>query len=440
MLKNNIPTNTVKETSKNPVITSIFTADPSAHVWEDGRIYIYASHDVDPARGCDLMDHYHVFSSDDMVHWTDEGEILSSDDVTWGRPEGGFMWAPDCAYKNGTYYFYYPHPSDSNWNDSWKIGVATSQKPASDFVDQGYISGLGGFALIDPCVFVDEDDRAYMYYGGGGLCKGGELADDMVSMKGEIVDMEGLEDFHEATWVFKRNGLYYLTYADNQHELNCMRYATSENPLGPWTNKGIFLQPTGCSTTHGSVVEYKGQWYLFYHNQAISGQGNLRSVCIDYLNFNEDGTIQTVVQTIEGVNQVDHAAAPDSQLNTYAVLDCQAGGGATVESTETGESVVNNLHIAGAYCQFNHVVGGTAGRGTIHIHYATEEQLAKLNLVVNDIDYSFLNAPSTGAGQDFIGCTSITVCLQPGSDNTIKVSGGHGEIRLLGITVSLFTE
>nr|WP_218834979.1 family 43 glycosylhydrolase [Paenibacillus sp. E222] len=105
-----------KTTSMNPAITSIYTADPSAHVWNDGKIYIYASHDMDPARGCDLMDRYHVFSSEDMVHWLDEGEILRSDDVSWGRPEGGFMWAPDCAYKNGTYYFYYPHPSDSNWN------------------------------------------------------------------------------------------------------------------------------------------------------------------------------------------------------------------------------------------------------------------------------------------------------------------------------------
>ena len=125
-----------KATSQNPVITTIFTADPSAHVWEDGRVYVYASHDIDPPRGCDLMDKYHVYSSADMVHWQDEGEILSSDDVAWGRPEGGFMWAPDCAFKNGTYYFYYPHPSDSKWNNSWKIGVATSKKPTSEFKDQ----------------------------------------------------------------------------------------------------------------------------------------------------------------------------------------------------------------------------------------------------------------------------------------------------------------
>src|SRR5246127_3476887 len=100
---------------KNPFVTDMYTADPSAHVWADGRLYVYPSHDVAPPRGCDLMDKYHVYSTDDMVHWKDHGVILQASDVSWGRPEGGFMWAPDCAYKNGVYYFYFPHPSGSNW-------------------------------------------------------------------------------------------------------------------------------------------------------------------------------------------------------------------------------------------------------------------------------------------------------------------------------------
>ena len=99
---------TIDSLAPNPFIRHIYTADPSAHVWADGRLYVYASHDIAPARGCDLMDQYHVFSTDDMVHWTDHGEILRASQVPWGRKEGGFMWAPDCAYKDGTYYFYFP--------------------------------------------------------------------------------------------------------------------------------------------------------------------------------------------------------------------------------------------------------------------------------------------------------------------------------------------
>jgi beta-xylosidase len=433
-----IPADFIKKTSQNPAITTIFTADPSAHVWEDGKVYIYASHDMDPARGCDLMDRYHVFSSEDMVNWVDEGEILRSDDVAWGRPEGGFMWAPDCAYKNGTYYFYFPHPSGSKWNDTWKMGVATSQNPASGFTDRGYIPGLGGFAMIDPCVLVDNDGRAYMYYGGGSKCAGGELNDDMMSIKGEMREMEGLEDFHEAAWVFQRAGLYYLTYADNLDNHNRMRYATSEHPLGPWTYRGIFLEPTGCSTTHGSVTEFKGQWYLFYHNQAISDQGNLRSVCIDYLHFNEDGTIRTVVQTKEGVQSAGPSPVPNPNQKTYSAEKSRVGGGAAIEMNEQGQPVVNHLHPSGSYCQFDQVDGAAGGRAAIYIRYATAERLAKLHLTVNDLDCSLLNAPSTGSVSDFAGRASITVQLEPGNDNVIRFTGGNGEISLESITVSPF--
>ncbi|MDF2537609.1 MAG: hypothetical protein K0S76_630 [Herbinix sp.] len=424
-----------KTTSMNPVITSIYTADPSAHVWEDGKIYIYASHDMDPPRGCDLMDRYHVFSSEDMVNWVDEGEILSSEDVEWGRPEGGFMWAPDCAYKDGTYYFYYPHPSGSDWNGTWKVGVATSKKPASDFVDQGYIDGLGGFSMIDPCVFMDDDGQVYMYYGGGSKCQGAKLGDDMMSLATELQDMVGLEDFHEATWVFKRNGIYYLTYADNKGGANQMRYAISDNPLGPWTYKGIFLEPTGCDTTHGSVVEYKDQWYLFYHNQALSGQGNLRTVCIDHLYFNEDGTIKMVEQTRKGVEAVGNPPAPKKVMK-YEAEECVLGGGATVADKKDGSGkVVNNLHIQDSFCQLNNVDGKEGTRATIRIYYATADAVPKLRLTVNDTDYSLLNALTTWGWEEYTGCTYLTVLLNPGETNTIKLTGGNGGINLDYITI-----
>lgn len=125
----------------NPFIKHMYTADPSARVWADGRLYVYASHDIAPPQGCDLMDQYHVFSTADMKTWTDHGEILRASQVPWGRKEGGFMWAPDCVYKNGTYYFYFPHPSGTEWNKTWKIGVATSKSPTKDFVVQGYVKG-----------------------------------------------------------------------------------------------------------------------------------------------------------------------------------------------------------------------------------------------------------------------------------------------------------
>jgi len=284
---------------KNPFIQHMYTADPSAHVWQDGRLYVYASHDIAPPKGCDLMDQYHVFSTDDMINWVDHGEILRSSQVSWGRPEGGFMWAPDCAYKNGTYYFYFPHPSGTDWNNTWKVGIATSKYPDRDFEVQGYFTDLGeSFAMIDPCVFVDDDGQAYFYYGGGSRCKGAKLKDNMTELDGQLQDMVGLDDFHEATWVHKQNGIYYLSYSDNNQGANRKKYATSTNPLGPWTYRGIYMEPTNCDTNHGSIVEYKGQWYAFYHDSSLSrGIGNLRSVCVDKLYYNPDGTIQIVKPT-----------------------------------------------------------------------------------------------------------------------------------------------
>jgi hypothetical protein len=296
----------------NPFIKHMYTADPSAHVWADGRLYVYASHDIAPPRGCDLMDEYHVFSTNDMVNWVDHGEILRAGQVSWGKPLRGdakFMWAPDCVYKNGTYYFYFPHPSEDPWNKTWKIGVATSKKPASGFKVVGYIPDID--PMIDPCVFVDDDGQAYFYHGGGGTSKGGKLKDNMMEIDGEMQVMEGLEDFHEATWIHKRNGIYYLSYSDNHDEGNDqegvrgdnrMRYATSKSPLGPWTYQGIYMDPTDSYTNHGSIVEYKGQWYAFYHNSELSrqkGEPNdwLRSVCFDKLYYNPDGAIRKVVQT-----------------------------------------------------------------------------------------------------------------------------------------------
>ena len=285
----------------NPFIRHLYTADPSAHVWADGRLYVYASHDIDPPRGCDLMDQYHVFSTDDMVHWTDHGEILRASQVPWGRKEGGFMWAPDCAYKDGTYYFYFPHPSGTYTNDSWKIGVATSKEPAANFTVQGYIEGLD--PIIDPCVFVDDDGQAYLYQGGGGTCKGGRLKDNMMEIDGTMQTMEGLVDFHEATWVHKYNGKYYLSYSDNHNPgqegvegYNRMRYAVSDHPLGPWKYMGIYMGGSDCFTNHGSIVEYKGEWFAFYHSIALSGNPALRSVCVDRLYYNPDGTIRMVEQ------------------------------------------------------------------------------------------------------------------------------------------------
>ncbi len=275
----------------------LYTADPSAHVWKvDGKevLYLYASHDMEPPRGCDYMDRYHIFSTEDLINWTDHGEVLNaetSNRVT-GIGSDGFMWAPDCGYNpdNGLYYFIYPHKL-SNTEDVWGIFVGTSENPAGPFDLKGYIKGVP--SVIDPCLFVDDDGQPYLYVGGGGKgCWGGKLCkDDWTKLDGEMHKLEGFEDFHEAPWVYKYNGKYYLSHSDNNFENNHMRYSVADSPLGEYTPMGIYMFPHGHDTTHGSIVKFKGKWYQFYHTADFSGRGNLRSVCFDELTYTPDGRI-----------------------------------------------------------------------------------------------------------------------------------------------------
>ncbi|MBN1997233.1 family 43 glycosylhydrolase [candidate division KSB1 bacterium] len=409
--------------AQNPVIRHMFTADPSAHVWNDGRLYVYPSHDIAPPRGCDLMDRYHVFSTENMIEWTDHGEILNSGQVSWGRPEGGFMWAPDCAFKNGTYYFYFPHPSETEWNRSWKTGVATSSKPASDFTVQGYIPGLESF--IDPCVFTDDDGQAYFYYGGGGVCKGGRLKDNMMEIDGEMQEMKGLIDFHEAAWVHKRNNIYYLSYSDN-HDVgnshNRMRYATSDFPLGPWKHRGIYMDPTDSYTNHGSIIEYKGQWYAFYHNSALSNHDWLRSICVDSLFYDDGGSIQKVIQT-RG-HGTPYGGRPREIPGTIEAEDYDSGGQAFAYSDS---DTTNN---GGAYRLGEGVDIETCSAGGFNVGWTNAGEWLEYTIhVKNTGDYDVIvhvASPEGGSihlsldGEDITG--SMTIPATGGWQNWQTIS------------------
>lgn len=283
---------------QNSFTGTLYTADPSAHVWADGRLYVYASHDMEPAQGCDRMDRYHVFSTTDMKNWTDHGEIMNSATVKAhvGMGIDGFMWAPDCAYnkEDQLYYFYFPHKIDAN---TWRIFVATSKEPAAKFRVKGVIDGIP--STIDPCVFVDDDGQPYIYTSGAGKgCWGAKLRkDDWTKLDGVMTPLTGFTDFHEAPWVHKYKGKYYLSHSDNHAASqggNRMQYSMSNNPLGPYTPCGVYMYPHGEETAHGSIVEYNGRWYSFYHTANHSGKGALRSVCVDPIEYDQNNKLKMV--------------------------------------------------------------------------------------------------------------------------------------------------
>jgi hypothetical protein len=306
------------------IIQGMYSADPSAHVF-DGKLYVYPSHDQDNApNGNFNMIDYHVYSLAVTNQFVDEGMILSVNDVPWTKQ---YMWAPDAAYKNGTYYFYFPAKGQDG---IFHIGVAEGPSPTGPFTPEPqYIEG--SFS-IDPAVLVDDDGQAYMYFGGlsggqlecwktgsydascqgpfGGAALGpraAKLSDDMKSFSGtpaevKILDASGnaltafdeTRRFFEGPWVHKYNDKYYLSYSTGTTHL--LVYAMADNPMGPYTYKGLLLPDHASGwTTHGSIVEFQGKWYLFYHDSTCSGgQTERRCVKIADLNYNPDGTIQTV--------------------------------------------------------------------------------------------------------------------------------------------------
>lgn len=289
---------------QNPIIIDQYSADPSAHVFND-TLWVYPSHDRSDATSFSMED-YHVFSTTDMQHFTDHGVIFNPlTQTTWAQEAA---WAPDCVERDGRYYLYYP-------TDRRHIGVAVSERPDGPFIDPlGHpllsIDSPGVVCdrdFIDPCVFIDDDGQAYMYVGQNTPCCI-KLNRDMISYDGEVHLLEGVFEFFEAVWMHKYQGRYYLSYSDGPffgHEPR-ISYCVSDSPLGPYEYKGVILDPVNSGTNHHSIVEYRGQWWLFYHNADLSlyndpsrdgHHGVRRSVCCDPLYYNPDGTIRKVVPT-----------------------------------------------------------------------------------------------------------------------------------------------
>lgn len=296
--------------ARNPLDfgNNIRTADPSGHVWPDGKMYLYTSHDEECQKDFYMKDWY-AFSSSDLVHWETHGPVMSVKDLTWAD---NYAWAPDAAYKNGKYYLIFPagtgdkdrvNPKNSN---KWMgIGVAVSDSPTGPFKDAIGAPLWRTPYANDPALFIDDDGKAYLYvHASGADYSVAEMADDMRSLKAPLqkMDMGGDEPKMEGPWVFKRKGIYYFTMPANNRVLS---YFTARSPKGPWKYQGVFMDEENASNNHHSIVEYKGQWILFYHRWLETPETGCtkrqRQVAAEYLYFNDDGTIGKVTRTEEGV-------------------------------------------------------------------------------------------------------------------------------------------
>lgn len=294
---------------QNPIIRDRFTADPAALV-HNGRVYLYTGHDeATPESKFFVMNDWRVYSSDDMVNWHDHGAPMSVKTFAWAR---GDAWASQVIERDGKFYWYATlrHATVPGFS----IGVGVADTPTGPFRDargsalitndmtKGAI--VNGKEMdwddIDPSVFIDDDGQAYLFWGNT-VPRYARLKPNMIELDGPIVDLE-LPKFTEAPWIHKYRGKYYLSYAYGFPEQ--IAYATADRITGPYTFQGVINDVIPNSpTNHQAIIEFEDEWYFFYHTASLPGGGEYRrSVSLERLFYNPDGTIRPITQAIDGLN------------------------------------------------------------------------------------------------------------------------------------------
>lgn len=320
----------------NPLLPeNCFVPDAEARGMPDGRLYLYGSWDL--SNRSEYCSHeLHCFSTDDLEHWTDHGVIFRNDEVFYGIPwrKETMLYAPDAIERNGKYYLYV---CGSNKEE----GVAVADSPVGPFSEAQPIQIADGDS-IDPTVFLDDDGQGYLFWGQFSL-RGARLSDDMKTILPESVHdgilTEWEHGFHEGASIRKRGDKYYMVYTDiSRGKATCLAYAIADHPFGPYQKGGVIVDNVYCDpnswNNHGSIAEFKGQWYVFYHRSS-QGQNTCRRVCAEPIQFDEHGFIREVEQTSQGVSSPLNALQP-----IRARSACRMLGKCRIEAADDHEILV----------------------------------------------------------------------------------------------------
>jgi hypothetical protein len=330
----------------NPIITNLFTADPAAMVCHD-TVYLYTGHDEAKGREMFTMWDWLCFSSKDLKTWTPHGPIMRVTDFKWAARDA---WASQVVERNGKFYFY-ATVRHNHHHPGMAVGVAVSDSPTGPFVDargtalitDDLTPGPNGWDDIDPTVFIDDDGTAWLCWGNPN-CYLARLKPNMIELDGPIQKIH-VPNYTEGPWLYKRGKLYYLVYAAFAHQgmWEKICYATAPKVTGPWTYRGIITgQARNSYTIHPAVIDLRGQSYFIYHNATLTLNGEKgalgrRSVCLEYLYYNPDGTIQPIQQTLEGVSVPPKAnPGPADQMapgNKAEVANVSSPGVAVIQNT-----------------------------------------------------------------------------------------------------------
>jgi hypothetical protein len=417
--------------AQNPLIMDQFTADPSARVFE-GRVYVYPSHDILCGEGRGrigwfCMGDYHVFSSPNLTDWTDHGVIVSQNKVNWVDSTAYSMWAPDCIANNGKYYFYFP--SKPNNGRFFSIGVAVSDKPYGPFTPQPEpIKNIGG---IDPNPFIDKDGQAYLYWSARNIYVA-KLKENMLELASEPQAIEGLPDkgLKEGPYLFGRNGIYYLTYPHAENKTEKLEYAIGNNPMGPFKVTGVIMDesPTGCWTNQHSIIEFKDQWYLFYHHNDLSPRFDKnRSIRVDSLFFNDDGTIQKVIPSFRGVGLTK--ASQIIQIDRYSHISEKGVAIAFLDTLNKFEGWKTILDTSNAWIQYNSVDFGSKKLKSVNLR-ASSKTGGTLQLRLNKFDGPLIAQVEIPKSDEWNIVNSPLSAFRPGIHDLIVLLKDNNNVEI----------
>jgi arabinoxylan arabinofuranohydrolase len=338
--------------AQNPIIQTIYTADPAPLVYKD-TVFLYVGRDeAEAPRNHYLMREYRLFSTTDMVNWRDRGAALRTSDVVWSAGDAS---AAQVVERNGKFYWYISTMNNTPGKGGVSIGVLVADNPAGPFIDplgkalvtnDMTTQAKHSWDDLDPSVYIDDDGQAYLFWGNG-MCYWAKLNTDMISLASPIQAIDAKDKsvfgpgFTEAPWVYKRNGLYYMHFASGFPE--SLHYATTKNMEGPWTYQGeVMPLEKGSNTNHPGVIDYRGNSYFFYHNDALpGGHSYARSVAVEQFNYLQDGKMPMLKMTDAGITK------PVGVLNPYQRV--QAETIAYAEGIQTLDDIDKGVVISGIH-------------------------------------------------------------------------------------------
>jgi len=373
----------------NPIITQKYTADPNAFIFND-RVYVVCSHDDNNRTDDFNIIDYTLVSSDDMQNWTDHGEVFSASDVSWASQ----CFAPGAAVRNGKVYLYVPDGGED-------IGVVVADRPEGPYSDplrKALITkqspqNCNVEWLFDPGAFVDDDGQAYLVFGGGQDGQDNlriiKLNEDMISTSGAAVTIHAPNNF-EAAFLHKYEGKYYFSYStDFEHPPTArIDYLMSDEPMGGYDHIGTVLDNPALNgqninngnNNHASIVEYKGKWYIFYHDRRLSGQTYYRSVSVDEVSYNGDGTMKKAIVTSEGPAQIKYVDPLDTiqaeTMNWQSGIEtakCSEGGIMVTDISDDDYIRLKGVDFGSGVSAFEVRASSNSGGGTIELRLGSRD-------------------------------------------------------------------